>query len=122
MATLTEDYVSFETAKLLVEKGFDFNAEYESYYTLKGEIVYFKDKTLDINIAPRITIQMAMKWLLEKYNIFICILFLEESDEYGYTIENVVEKKYLATSKNLSYKKPENACDAAIKCCLENLI
>jgi hypothetical protein len=68
-----EDYVSFETARLLVKKGFDFNAEYESYYTLRGVIVYFKDRTQDINIAPRITLQMAMKWLREVHKLYINI-------------------------------------------------
>lgn len=53
---ITEDYVSFETAKLLVKKNFGYHAEYTSYYTLHGEIVYFKDNPKVINIAPHITI------------------------------------------------------------------
>jgi len=121
MATIKEDYVSFEIAKLLVKKGFDYSAEYESYYTLGGTIVYFKDNPQDINIAPRITLQMAMKWLLKKYNIFICSLFLEQSNRFGYAIENIIKKKYITVSNN-SYKEPEQAYEAAIKYCLEKLI
>ena len=118
---LTEDYCDFETAKLLKEKGFD---EYTA-------MVYNQNRSFMPNGAIEDTYQtfysapthqMTMKWLLKKYNIFICIVFLEESDEYGYTIENIIEKKYITTSKNSSYKEPEEACEEAIKYCLENLI
>ena len=131
MAAITEDYISFETAKLLKEKGF--NCETDMYYSPEGERCCWmpngKKSWLDNKgketwwwkcVSP--TLQMAMKWFLKKYNIFICILFLEESDGYGYTIENVVKKKYIATSKNSSYKEPEEACEAEIKYCLEHLI
>lgn len=150
---IIEDYVSFETAKLLKEKGFDepcyqcyvlFDKFVEtSYYEfavnsklIKFERLYADEQPLinskgfrdfvnnkdksRVFAAP--TLQMAMKWLLKKYNIFICILFLEESNGFGYTIENIVKKEYITTSKNSSYKEIEEACETAIKYCLENLI
>ena len=42
MATITEDYVSFETAKLLKEKGFDANIlerQSMSYFCCEGSIL-----------------------------------------------------------------------------------
>ncbi len=128
---IEEDYVSFEVAKLLKEKGF--NEKLFTFYitdeTKKEgyfQLMAFTDDKIDNNhsdycyLAP--TLQMAMKWILKKYNTFICVLFLEESGGYGYTIENIIKKKYIATSKNSSYKEPEEACEAAIKYYLEHLI
>ena len=68
---ITEDYVSFKTAKLLKEKGFDekcftvYNNDREFYDTKYGIVPSIK--------IPTPTIQMAMKWLyggLLKYTIF----------------------------------------------------
>ena len=132
---LNEDYVSFETADLMRMKGFPQKRENSGYYAT--EMVYGiteqDDGThhlchqypacyhFDDHIcAP--TLQMAIKWLIKKYNIFICVLFLEESNGYGYTIENIIEKKYIATSKSSSYNEPEDACEAAIKHCLTKII
>lgn len=120
---IQEDYVSFETAKLLKEKGFD--GECSRFYMPNGHGMWKYGHYHDFDISDRIecpTLQMAMKWLLKKYNIFICVLFLEESNGFGYTIENIIKKKYITTSKNSSYKEIEDACEAAIKYCLENLI
>jgi hypothetical protein len=120
---ITEDYVSFEIAKLLKEKGFAENClmRYNKVGDLVEEAYKFNwnFQTIDYS-AP--TLQMAMKWLLKKYNIFICILFLEESNGFGYTIENIVKKEYITTSKNDGYSTYEETAEEAIKYCLENLI
>lgn len=121
---ITEDFVPYETAKLLVKKNFGYDAEYESYYTLHGEIVYFKDNSNEINIAPHITLQMAMKWLREKHNLFIQITV--DFSDGAYPMYDVCVFK-LATCTPIivngynrySYKE---ACEAAIKFCCENLI
>ena len=116
-----ENYVSFETAKLLKEKGFDecplFRYDDCGHLWVQGGY----NKTIKWHF-PAPTLQMAMKWLLKKHNIFICPLFLEESNGFGYTIENIIKKEYITTSKNSSYKEPEETCETAIKYCLENLI
>jgi len=123
---ITEDYVSFEVAKLLKEKEFD-EICYLGY-NKNGEYVPTSNRTNSQIIQPDFcficcpTLQMAMKWFLKKYNIFICVLFLEEYNGFGYTIENTLKKKYIATSENSSYKEPEEAVEVAIKYCLVNLI
>ena len=73
---ITEDYVSFETAKLLKEKGFD--EATIGYYPIIGKAKetfhkgaayrwnYFSDRGI---AAP--TLQMALKWIQEAHNIII---------------------------------------------------
>lgn len=143
MITEHEDYCSFEVAKLLKEKGFpqkydiyhsmvyneeDYEDEYEvQRMVLQTELV--KAGTLSsypLGVPePKCycpTHQEVRRWFLKKYNIFITILFVEEDNRFGYTIEDIVKKKYMASSGDSSYKEPEEADDAAIKYCLENLI
>ena len=127
---ITEDFVSFETAKLLKEKGFD--AKCDSCY------VYFADddiRTLNLTHPksaqllikdryPYVTHQMVMKWLREVHKIFIEIsvsIDLIGNYHYSYCILNkdcnYIRKGY--TSFDWDYNQ---ACEAAIKYCLENLI
>ena len=54
MIMITEDYCSFEVAKLLKEKGFDYKGF--DYIDFEGEVIR----------QDRPTHQMAMKWLREK--------------------------------------------------------
>lgn len=89
---IKEDYVSFEIAKLLKEKGFDsddvgchggFYSErcYEYGHGIKTQsgqevgIVYddLTNSELDYDEYLRPTIQMAMKWLREVHNIHIAV-------------------------------------------------
>lgn len=81
---IKEDYVSFETAKLLKERGFNAETDHELWYVIKnfstgchwncctykvGDITREYDKKYCI-VMP--TLQMAMKWLRSK-KIFIDI-------------------------------------------------
>lgn len=121
----TEDYVSFETARLLKEKGFDWNTDKQ----------YNLDKIVgDYNITDRSrnperyldapTLQMAMKWLREQ-RWFICIIPLgfycgEKASKFGYNIwaNDNLEVDEFNTPKFNTY---EEACEDAIKYCLKNL-
>lgn len=113
---INEDYVSFETAKLLKEKGYDEDGDliFSTLATEAGKNDF---------IAP--TIQMAMKWLLETHNIFITILQAEhttvtmEQEYFFYRIQK--NRKGVGVFTD-TFMKPEQACEAAIKYCLENLI
>ena len=76
---ITEDYVSFETAKLLKEKGFyqDFLSEITPVWKLNGnrtELAFYGCdnypwETDEWYSAP--TLQMAMKWLEEVHHILV---------------------------------------------------
>lgn len=140
MAQITEDYVSFETAKLLKEKGFDgfchryyrcdkedidgngkmfmFASDLNGFcYVTNSLLNYYGDEHEENILAP--TLQMAMKWLREVHNLFIEI-YGDTADIYYdasiYGLNNERKKKVKDFS---SY---EEACEAGIKYCLENLI
>lgn len=117
---LSEDYVSYEVAKLLNKKGFDESCDY--YYDQSSdepqqftldEMYYSYDEFLK---AP--TLQMAMKWLREEKNIIINIWYngVEWAAEH-YNDED--ENFYLIAD---SYNSHEEAVEAALKYALENLI
>lgn len=151
---ITEDYVSFEVAKLLKEKGFDENTlcKYagkdgvteEWYDDYRERMIRFdwdeghliepltepEDKYgVYGDTIPAPTLQMVMKWLREVHNLFIQVTIVP------YTTVTMEQKYYLFSvcknRRNLinrsdhphdSYSTYEEACETAIKYCLENLI
>lgn len=122
---ITEDYVSFETAKLLKEKGFD-EPTTKSYYTegFENPMIFSHD------LLPRIqpdeflcpTLQMAMKWLREVHNLYINVFvtWKNKIPHYQWSIDNLITQDTIYETPCL--EKYEQACEAAIKYCLENLI
>ena len=121
---ITEDYVSFETAKLLKKKVFNWEV-HRSY--LVNDNVFIPGDVNDVPLrkdAIRIpTLQMAMKWLREEHKLVPIIL--AGGDRYWFRIDKVNEDYW----KNTIYLEDENlfltyeeACEASIKYCLENLI
>ncbi len=156
---ITEDYVSFETAKPLKEKGFkhwcykcygdavyhkgvpiSFDEECElKSEGLEDEIEYVeggylydygcdnRKKEAKVWAAP--TLWVAMKWLRETHNIGIFpSLFAfcvgeggAAKPTYGTKIINLKSCELLTDDTN-PMPTYEQACEAAIKYCLENLI
>lgn len=118
---IQEDYVSFETAKLLKEKGFDesTNCQYPVGGIHIGEVSEYNitDRSRNPeNYIPAPTLQMAMKWLREVHNITIGITF--SLDIITYEIQKD-EKFITAIGSSRPY---EDMVEEAIKYCLENLI
>lgn len=115
---ILEDYVSFETAKLLKEKGFTENClmRYNKVGDLVEEAYKFdwNFQTIDYS-AP--TLQMAMKWLREIHDIDVSVVPLRSHKEYLPRIESDA-----ISHDAIPCRKYEEACEAAIKYCLENLI
>jgi len=129
MATISEDYVSFETAKLLKEKGFN-ECCYVKYKYVKEFDKYLQtteyvDTDFKKYYYPCPTLQMAIKWLRKEHNLCIVPLPVVTDDDgeggclWKYTIS--MKLKVLFDSGNL-YESPEIALDDAIKHCSENLI
>ena len=127
---ITEDYVSFETAKLLKEKGFDAicSAFYIKYTdgsvklvpTEAVSMVLFAQKyafSVDTISVP--SLQMAMKWLREVHGLHVDIDPLE-----GNWCIKIVELEDLCeVDKGIAlYGTYEEAAEAGIRYCLENLI
>ena len=92
MKEITDDYVSFEIAKLLKEKGFDELCF--ALYNPEEELIQCGVKLSNTQVgrvpgsysAP--THQMALKWLREVHNIFIEIKYVPNqfTDEPGYKV------------------------------------
>jgi hypothetical protein len=128
MVTITEDYVSFEVAKLLKEKGFEEKClmRYNKVGDLVEEAYKFNwnFQTIDYS-AP--TLQIAMKWFRLKHNLSIevyrtacgyigCIVAIPSGTDIKFLEEDGDDLP------SGTYTKWEYACEAAIKYCLENLI
>ena len=136
---ITEDFISFETAKLLKEKGFDEHCFCINYplpegghhniilpNLLNNSIIPFTDEYKfcrykeDFITIP--TLQMAMKWLREEYEIDI-IIFRHIRGKRITFYARVEQNTHLEHQDKCNlYQSYEQACEAAIKYCLENLI
>ena len=111
MTTITEDYCSRDIYRLLREKGFD------------GEIHTTFDK--DGYTQASITLQMAMKWLLREYRLYMNVVPSVEGYYWTEKWHSYVEdlnKRYPYGKFIGTFNSPEAACEAAIKYCLQNLI
>lgn len=131
MQNITEDYVSFDTAKLLKEKGFD---EYCGYYSSDGEYwgyCTYNHRGKDYISAP--TLQMAMKWLREVHNKII-VPGISLDDRTSGTINHYIVGIWYIPENNggaFCYTSPtpyegypsfEEACESGIRYCLENIV
>lgn len=129
---ITEDYVSFETAKLLKEKGFDesISMVYMSYGDLCKLHRYdricnsnYNDITKNYFEYTAPTIQMARKWLRRIHNVNIDIVTIWNQKRFEYQVFIVTPENanycYVDDKLYLDY---EEACEVAIKYCLEHLI
>ena len=139
---ITEDYVSFETAKLLKEKGFD--AYCHSHYYPYYEDDTMKNKNYDryrgtVNIKNKLyyevydrkglmrdhylcpTLQMAMKWLREVHSLW-CEISWEGKGLWCMEVFSLMDEEFIPDSIVHEIKSYEEACESAIKYCLKNLI
>ena len=122
---IQEDYVSFEIAKLLKEKGFE--GRMHTFYTEEGtdiESLY----VVPSNFFPiyRPTLQMTMKWLREVHDIDIEVRThylnrLKEND-IRYYIGKILKGSEDVIHTIYAKDTYEEVCETAIKYCLENLI
>ena len=141
---ITEDYCSFETAKLLKEKGFDESciAVYEEEVLRINTLCDYHNSELSSYIcAP--THQMAMKWLREVYNIDIDIqaavgmlgvkVYIPYISKYkllegtSSKVRQIKRGMYYNDDRGVipalqHFASYEETVEAAIKYCLENLI
>ena len=117
---ITEDYVSFETAKLLKEKDkIFFGLDVDSYH----------NTNLNVDCYACPTLQMAMKWLRREHNLAISISVTVDGwhsyvsriklDSEGFVVNIIVGIDCGNIPNSDTY---EQACEKAIKYCLEKLI
>jgi len=120
---ITEDYCSYEVAKLLKEKGFD--EQTRLAYTESGK-ADFSSLTRYWNQGSLYacpTHQMAMKWLREEKNIFIQISAVLQDQPFGLHYRPSIQDYHAyARHDNFSeYVTYEEAVEAALKYCLGKL-
>ena len=115
---INEDYCDFETAKLLKEKGF--NALtcgfYYDNYTEKLIVSSPSNHNGSINTISAPSLGHAMKWLRELHGHIINVWYEGKS----WLSEYFFNKEFTLIGDN--YTNYEEACEAAIKYCLTNLI
>lgn len=122
---ITEDYVSYEIAKLLEEKGF--NGICRTAYETISNTHEVEECAISmwgkLGQVKRPTVQMAMKWLREVHNKFI-----EICTDKAYNFKDIVfrpsvyDKELDCLWESDNFSTYEKACEEAIKYCLENLI
>ena len=126
---ITEDYCSYEIAKLLKEKGFDELCYYiydEDGYILKLASSSYQN-ICDNNECLCPTHQMAMKWLREEKHYYIQIMLdswaLGGHSGYYIVIQDVnSDFSELSPTEQVFFETHEDAVEEALKYCLENLI
>lgn len=128
---ITEDYVSFETAKLLKEKGFNVpSLKLEEWiFCMYDEEGKLRWGAYSDGWYCRVTLQMAMKWLRDVHNLVIepyrtaCgYLYTISSIPYGSTKYDNSEAYNGDDENSGQWTTWEKACEDGIKYCLENLI
>jgi len=134
---IKESYVSFETARLLKEKGFPQHITSHTYFVgddkkrgcVVGEFIGHPSIETDIHLIDAPTQQMALQWLREK-GIIITMDYdeyeLADSDEkqvgYGWGIQKTEKPtEYLKISIHV-FDNYKEAVEDAIKYCLTNLV
>ena len=132
---ITEDYVSFETAKLLKERGFDKYPIFPCYKEDDSKLFIDIPTTLDTinyHFIPAPTLQMAMKWLrvVHKLGVFPTTFYREMGGkvkhDYGSTIVRLDTFEVIGNKNFEDYTFAadtyEETAEKTIKYCLENLI
>ena len=121
---IAEDYVSFNTSKLLKEKGFD--GECRAYYVKSKEcgIKLFHAKepyNYNNNVHPCTsapTLQMAMKWIQEVHNIIIVADYEYECTDtsWYFKVYRLGEngKPERVAVKGVSYDKDNNPTEHVV--------
>lgn len=130
MKQITEDFVSFETAQLLKEKGFEQICD--KMYKLDGKICNNPKSTHDWYVKmwyPCATLQIAMAWLREEKGIYLDV-FIDDDSEMPWTY-NIHKELRDGTTECIYHHHGnyyplrtgyEEAVEAALNYALKNLI
>jgi len=121
----TEDYCSYEIAKLLKEKGFDGVCDYA--YSNKGNWFEIDRSNFDEVYCLRPTLQMAMRWLRDMHKLYIEIwptydMDTEEHTGWEITVSDLSDFGGAYLGDAGSYKTYEEAVEVALKTSLENFV
>lgn len=123
--TISEDYVTFETAKLLKEKGFDIETKY--FYNEGSGWKFQSDSILKTGEGEWVnapTQALALKWLRIKHNIHIWIAAVSGNKWYwkAQLLNAIGNDEEKVKSYSNFADTPEEAIEAAVVYTLKNLI
>lgn len=132
MKQITEDYVSYEIAKLLKEKGFVEQEIHYIYYYYEEDDGYCFEKLLNgdkFDSKKMIAVpthQIALKWLREVYRIETHIVLSElnadNSRKYMFDIYSSDINRAFDSVQKEGFNSYEQAIEAALLYVLKNLI
>ena len=102
---IEESYVSFDTAKMLKEAGFDLkcNRWYDTFGTPKGIYKAFQCPTQSL----------AARWLREAHGI--CIILTPSSDGWMYDLYDLKKYQYILCGKDAGNCTYEEAFEEALQ-------
>ena len=115
---MKEELVSFETAKLLIEKGFDISL---NMFYRHGKLQTFVEDNYNLGIeelcsAP--TQSLAQKWLREKHNIHVEIYKIPVTNEgnmYGCYVCRWIDRVQSNSVYESYFKTYEEALEEGLK-------
>lgn len=126
---MNEAYVSFDTAKLLKEKEFDWDCN--AIYGRRGEFQRNTNRTFNnggLHVTSAPTQQMACRWLREEHDIDIIpvirhsLKYAQESPFRDYACRVYDSDGNIVMSSTKWYSRYERAVEAALQYVLKNLI
>jgi len=118
-----EDYVSFQVAKLLKDKGYDVDGD--CYFTPEGvEMAHFgipeRNSTYSYGETTQPTHSLAIKWIRENFGLHIYSRNFTDLKFRSYIINKEGEMEYSLTEN--PFNSSEEATEAALLYTLQNLI
>ena len=132
---INENFVSFEVAKLLKEKGFDCSCEHQyincsSGYPFLTDIrndagCYYKNSEIGQDEYSAPTLQMAMKWLRGLYWLNMYPKYNKWSNKWSIVILSLDDREVIKGNTSIQmdgFISYEEAVNEGIKYCLINLI
>lgn len=121
MENIQEDFVSFEVAKLLKEKGFDISGYLNEVWLGNRYKNKIPTPVMGIGTTSKLPTQaLVIKWLRAKWGIHIHSEYMDDVLLFGYGICNI--KTNTIEMEEWKYNSPEQALEAAILYTLNNLL
>lgn len=116
-----EDFVSFNLAEYLKDKGFDYNTDW--YYDFKGGITWGIPQGTSVldecDYTARPTISQVLKWLRDEKKLYISIHAVTEG-VYWWNINELCN--HISYDSDTEHSTYESAAIDGIEYCLDNLI
>ena len=117
---IEESYVSFDTARMLKEAGFDEVCRSAYYATGNTAVMHERNSMLSPGYVSRPTQALAARWLREKHRIVVDVTFIPPSvdgDEWQYFVGKMDEMVWPGDFEpsDRKYETYEEAMEAGLQ-------